>query len=79
MQTRVLQEVQCLADGTFLFEVFLGSLVLQAQPARKGSPAMMEFQGRRERRVNQVCLLPFPFRMRLFEVSISQRLTDQAK
>lgn len=55
MQTRVLQEVQCLTDMTFLFEVFLGRLALKAQPARKGSPAMMEFQGQQERRVNQVC------------------------
>lgn len=37
-------------------QVFLGSLALQAQLARKGNPAMMEFQGRRERRVNQVYL-----------------------
>lgn len=36
-------------------QVFLGRLALKAQPARKGSPAMMEFQGRQERRVNQVC------------------------
>lgn len=35
-------------------QVFLGLLALKAQRARKGSPAMMEFQGRQERRVNQV-------------------------
>lgn len=35
-------------------QVIPDSLVRQAHPARKGNPAMMDFQGRRERRVNQV-------------------------
>ena len=47
---------------TFLFEVFLGSLAQQAQPARKVNLAVMEFQGRQERRVNQVCPAAIPFR-----------------
>lgn len=36
-------------------QVFLGSLAPQAQPAKKGSPAVMESQGQWERRVNQGC------------------------
>lgn len=35
-------------------QVSLGRLARRAQRARKGNPAMMEFPGRRERRVNQV-------------------------
>lgn len=35
-------------------QVFLESLALQAQPARKGSLAVMEFRGQQERRANQV-------------------------
>lgn len=35
-------------------QVFLESLALQAQPARKESPAATEFRGQQERRVNQV-------------------------
>lgn len=35
-------------------KVFLGRLARQALLARRGNPAVMEFQGRRERRVNQV-------------------------
>lgn len=35
-------------------QVFLDSLARQAHLARKGNPAMMDFQGQRERRVNQV-------------------------
>lgn len=35
-------------------QVSLGSLARRAQPARKGSLATMGFQGRRERRANQV-------------------------
>lgn len=37
-------------------QVFLGGLALQAQLVRKESQAMMEFQGQRERKVNQVYL-----------------------
>lgn len=37
-------------------QVFLGSLAPRAQPARKGSPAAMESQGRWERRARQVYL-----------------------
>lgn len=58
MQTRALQEVLFLTDVTFLFKVFLGGLALQAQLVRKESQAMMEFQGQRERKVNQVCQAP---------------------
>lgn len=35
-------------------QVFLGSLAPRAQPARKGSLAVMESRGQQERRVNQV-------------------------
>lgn len=35
-------------------QVFLGRLVSRARPARKGSPAVTDSQGRQERRVNQV-------------------------
>lgn len=37
-------------------QVFLGSLAPRVQPARKGSPAAMESQGRWERRASQVYL-----------------------
>ena len=47
-QTRVLTSL------TVLFEVFLGSLAPRVQPARKGSLAAMESQGRWERRASQV-------------------------
>lgn len=36
-------------------QVFLGSLVPRARQARRGSPAVMESQGLRGRRANQVC------------------------
>lgn len=35
-------------------QVFLDSLARRAHPDRKGNPAMTDFQGRRERRANQV-------------------------
>lgn len=37
-------------------QVFLGRLAQRALLARKGNPAVTEFQGQRERRVNQVYL-----------------------
>lgn len=41
-------------------QVFLDSMARRAHRARKGNPAMTDFQGRQERRANQVYLEEAP-------------------